>query len=77
MSIVALVLKYGAPRYRPVVACVAVTAVFLVGMLMLCGVVAWVLPAGPADVVAGAIASFSATIALGVATLLIRRRRRR
>lgn len=74
MSIVALVLKYAGSGNRSVVACVVVTAVFLVGMLALCGAVAWVLPPMPADVVAGAIASFSATIVLGVIARLVRRR---
>ncbi|WP_439082056.1 hypothetical protein [Streptomyces sp. WL006] len=75
MSIIALIIKYAAPENRPVVAYVVATAAFLVGMLALCVVVAWVLPPVPADVVAGAIASFSAAIALGVVARLRRRRR--
>ncbi|MEU6628474.1 hypothetical protein ABZ905_09280 [Streptomyces parvus] len=75
MSIIALMAKYARPENRPVVACVVTTAVFLVGMLALCGAVAWVLPPVPADVVAGAIATFSATIVLGVIARLVRRRR--
>lgn len=75
MSIIALVIKYAGPEYRPAVAYVVTTGVFLVGMLALCVVVAWVLPPVPADVVAGAIASFAAAIVLGVIARLGCRRR--